>query len=612
MTRFETRFFLRLRAAARTDMETVRGCVTALASAVLIALQWPAFHLLPAHAGAGVATPPAPGIGSVPPLAAVPPPIGRVTLPLPATAQGFAAIGFLQNSSVGYDECPELQGSHSRWGGTAVVNGLSIIIPCNTILQMPAAAFTWADLFKAQDSTSNATTADTPPVPLTLPRPGSTIPAGGFRYPSTEVTIIGNVVSGRHIAGLVFISQQAMNTGVGYITGFDYANSVIFISGPPGTNRNARLQLNDVLGRFGNKNSPDRRFIVDDENPTIRAATGYLMCVPRWDPATKPDPLCPMRNRPLTASKCRNFAVAGVTLPSAVDLPPPAAGQVYCSSFVMGPPDVAARSTNLPLSTEQAPFVIGDYIRYSGTLLQGDGSVPDTISVHTIDANIGIYTEPDTLPSYMMITSATISADAPLIFNGVLQEAPDRLVLDAMTTDVKSVVDIYLVDLDPVSGAESQRWITPRSMTGGAGSVGSNGAVIDGGITTQFTGPVPGRVRIRAGRATPRILFSPTRYLRIVARSLCDPQTINARMLPHPLSQAQRAAGQPLAAVSCIGRLVAANRIKSGQFLAPTMKFIFPEALFPGDPVVPNNFWDYGFLVNGEGPNTGPLKPTPW
>ena len=600
--------------ADRIAVEAVRARILTFGTVFLILLLWNINSADRAHAGAGVATPPAPGIGSVPPLAAHAPPLGAVTFPLPGTAQGFTVVGFLQDASVGYDDCPDLQGSPLRWGGSAMVNGLRITIPCNTILQMPASTFTWAELFDARSNTTNATAANTPLVPLTLPRPGTTIPAGSFRYPSTEVTIVGNVVSGRHVAGLVFISQQSLNSGVGYITDFDYANSVIYISSAPGTGRVVRLQLNDTRGRFGNKNSPDRRFNVDDENATIRAATGYPMCVPRSDPATKADPLCPMRNRPLVAPKCRDFAAAGVTLSSGVDLSPPVSGQIYCTSFVMGPPEEAARTTNLPLSTEQAPFVVGDYIVYSGTLLQGNGSRPDTISVHTIDANVGIYTQPDTLPSYMMITGATVSAESPRVFNGILQEAPDRLVLEAMTTDVNSVVDIYFVDLDPVLGGESLRWITPRTMTGGAGTLSRSGAIIDGGITTQFTGPVPGRVRIRAGKATPGIMFSPTRYLRIVARSLCDPENINAKVLPHPLSQApdQATVGQPRATVPCVEQLIAANSFKTGQFLAPTTNFIFPEAIIPGDPTAANDFWDYGFLVNGEGPGTGPLKPTPW
>jgi hypothetical protein len=52
-------------------------------------------------------------------------------------------------------------------------------------------------------------------------------------------------------------------------------------------------------GRFSNGQSPDNRFSVDQDNPTVHAATGYPMCIPRTDPTVKDDPLCPQKNRPL-------------------------------------------------------------------------------------------------------------------------------------------------------------------------------------------------------------------------------------------------------------------------------------------------------------------------
>jgi hypothetical protein len=41
---------------------------------------------------------------------------------------------------------------------------------------------------------------------------------------------------------------------------------------------------------IGRAQSPDARFSVDDQNPTVHAGTGYPMCVPRTDPATADDP----------------------------------------------------------------------------------------------------------------------------------------------------------------------------------------------------------------------------------------------------------------------------------------------------------------------------------
>ena len=205
------------------------------------------------------------------------------------------------------------------------------------------------------------------------------------------------------------------------------------------------------------------------------------------------------------------------------------------------------------------------------------------------------------MPSYIAIEAVSLSAETPRqSFTGVPQEPTSRLVLEAMTTDVLSVVDAYFVDLDPKTGKEQQRWVTPRSMTGGLGTIDPP---IDGGITTQFTGPVPGRVRLQAGRTGPGILFSPTRNIRVVSRTLCDPANINSQ-LPK--------VGSPSEIVPCLLRMEVANGLHAGQFAAPVFDFIFPEALIPGDPAVPNNFWSFGFLANGEGRSVGPLTPRPW
>ena len=379
---------------------------------------------LTAIAAGVVAVPPAPGLGSVPALSAPAPAIGEVTFSAPLDdIKAFTAIGFLQKATVSDTDCPGLPAS--QWGGSAIVNGLTTVIPCNTTLQMPAATFTWTDLFDA----SKVETTLAQPATLELPASGPPDAGRAFNFPSTEVNITGNIVAGRYIAGLVFISQQSLNTGAGYITGFDYENGVIFVGGRAGDPAQTRLQLNDARGRFSKGQSADTRFNADDENPTIRASTGYPMCVPRTDPSRADDPLCPKRNRPL-APACRNFAAAGTALPSRQDLPRPAAGQIYCTSFVMGDP--AKAGTTAPLSTQQAPFQIGDLILYSGTLLRGDGKGPgasDTISVHTIEANVGIFTEPGTLPVYLAITNASISAEAPRFFNNIPQEVPNRLVL---------------------------------------------------------------------------------------------------------------------------------------------------------------------------------------
>ena len=472
----------------------------------------------------------------------IPPPLSVPNVA--PTTHGFAITGFLQDATVSdggpgspASDCRDL--SPIQQGGTATVNGLKIVIPCNTTLQMPAATFTWAEILDKSRF----------PVSISLSGNNSAGTSGPskFRYPSNEITIVGNIVGGRYIAGLVYIAQEKLNLGLGYITGFDYSTGAIIIDG------RARLLLNDPAigapiqgGRFGLGQSPDGRFNVDNQNPTIKTVTGYPLCVPRVDPNVADDPRCPKKNRPLASAGCRNFRAAGVVLPTGAELSAPTG--VFCSAFVMKAPPGTPTTTTLrsvdiatltePDAREQAPLQIGDFINYSGTLLLDDRSGPggsDTISVHTIEANIGIFTHPGTLPVYLGLSEFGVSADAPGAINGIPQEPQNRIFVVGSVTDVLSVVDIYLVDLDPVNGKESQRWITPASMTGGVGGVGSTGVYVDGGITTQRDGAQPGRVRLRATRANPGILVSPTRYIRFAIPSI-------SMEMPHSWGQKRRQA----------------------------------------------------------------------
>ena len=580
-----------------------------------------------ANANAGTAVPPFPGRGTLPLLSTPAPDLPAVSFDAaaPSDVHGFTAIGFIQNATVSGVDCPTLP--PSQWGGTAVIDSITITIPCNMIVQMPAATFTWADLLNP----SSFGSIQAPPASLTL---ASTQSTPQFSFPSTEMHVDGNVVAGRHIAGLVFISQQSLNSGTGYITGFDYENAVVFVSNTRGGASTARLQINDPkitdpadpafgTGRYSAGISPDTRFAVDQQNPTIHAITGYPMCVPRTHPAASNDPRCPQKNRPLAnvPFNCRNFGSAGVALPTLREMAPPTAAQKYCSNFVMKAPPGTPQSQTVPAAyiatasepdaRQQAPLEIGDLITWSGTLLKGDHQGPggtDTISVHTIDANVGIFTQPGTLPVYLVLGEFKISAESPLVFGAAIPQEPlDRLVVEGSVTDVTSIVDAYLVDIDPApetGGGQSQRWVTPASMTSGVGGFTTTGDFIDGGITTQFTGLTPGRIRMRANKSVPGILRSPTRSLRIVARSLCDPININAA--------APLAGASPVQNVPCLHRAPAANGLYTGQYSAPFFSFIFPEAVVPGDNRVPYDLWNYGFIVLGEGPGTGPLIPHPW
>lgn len=534
-----------------------------------------------AQARGGTAKPPTKGV--VAPFV-TPTLIDPVFSVNPLLIHGFDVTGFIQDATLSQDNasCPTVLDAR-YYGGTVTVNGNKIIVPCNTIIQMPANTLTWADFIDG----------------------GVSLALNASPYPSFEINVVGNSVGNRQVAGLIYVSQQSLNGGSGFITRIDYATGNIEVNNGDPANPTV-LQINDPNGRFGRAQSPDPRFSVDDANPTIHAGTGYPLCVPRTDPAVADDPLCPQKNRP--APPCRLFSNAGVAPPVSGELSPPAPGQAYCSQYVMkaapGTPGVLAANIagpNDPDVRQQVPFEVGDFIAWSGTLFKSPGGGADFISVHTIEANLGIYTQPGTQPSYLSIGEFGVGTADPLAtaVNGAPQETQDRIFLEASTTDVKTPVDIYMVDIDPLTGAERNRWVSPWELTGECNPTLTLAATcygVSGGITTQNTGPQPQRARVRATKAPTGLLSQPTRTLRVMVRSRCVPTAT---------------ADQP-ALDACIANTpLVANGLKSGMYLAPVFEYIFPENVKPGDPIVPNDFWHLPFLRNGEGPN-GPLQPTPW
>ncbi|MEP7191323.1 MAG: fibronectin type III domain-containing protein, partial [Actinomycetota bacterium] len=543
-------------------------------------------------------------------------PFVTATLPDPvisaadaALIHGFDDTGFIQSATVDASNanCPNTT-DPDRFGGTLTLNNGPIVIPCNSVIQLPANTMTWADFIHNGPST-----------------------ALGSGYPSFEMHAIGNIVGDKRIAGLLYTSQQSLNTSTGVITGIDYATGDLKVdTGDPAAP--AIVQINDPNGRFGRAQTPDGRFSVDDANPTIHAATGYPMCVPRTDPtaAGGDDPLCPQANRPnlvpvtvngasvpAAANGCRNFSVAGIAPPVSGELTRPAAGQAYCSQYVMD--SVAARAAGDPDPRQQAPFEVGDSITFSGTLIPATATAAGYTSAHTVEANVGIYTMPGTQPSYLAIGEFGVGTADPnaLSINGFATETQDRIFLESETTDVKTAVDIYMLDVNPLTGTVRNRWATPFEMTGEQnGPVQADGLTpIGGGITTQNAGPQPQRARLRATKAPVGLLSQPTRSIRVAVRSLCPPQA--------PVNDA---AGNPVltALDTCLNKNDATNQVanglEAGQYFAPTFEFIFPENVKTGDTLVPFDFWHLPFLRYGEGsatqsaigPAVGPLEPTPW
>ena len=516
-------------------------------------------------------------------------------LPPPVVPPQFDLTGFIQEATLDTTGSICNASDPRLAGGSVKVNGISVIVPCNTILQMPAATLTWQELFSLAPrdiglpvdgngvpTQTGLAQKDTVSIPL------ATAYSSG-PLPSYEIHVQGNVVDGKYIAGLIFISQQELNLGQGTITAIDYNNGELQIATKGPTPGIARVRINDPIGRYGlSHGAPssgaaliepgyDIRFSIDEDSPTIHSATGYPMCIPRSDPFNDADdPLCPQANRPRSPD-C-------LSLPSPFpSFTMPAVGQ-YCTSFMMPPPSRNPCTsgngfTCLPDPTQQAPFEVGDTIDFLGTLKHDErGSY---ISAHTVANRIGIYTSPGAMPAYITI-EALIQGTAPLPMPNLPQESTSLIKVEGFTTDPTSLVDIYAVDVDPQNGAISDRLLGTANPSGP---------------------PVIGRFRFvpSAGAFLPA-----TREVRVVSRTLCADTFFNCRLdNAVPVSQ------------------LPANGLLAGQYHAPIFEFIFAENIILGDARVPANLQDLAFLYCGSGPlgtptagDSGPLvgqlDPAPW
>jgi hypothetical protein len=460
-------------------------------------------------------------------------------------------------------------------GGTLLVNGQLVIVPRNTEVVFPAAFITWQQVFQLAPPPYGPTQtglamSDTPPP-----------------FVPYEVHVIGNRVvtpgggSDRYIAGLVFIAQQSLNAGAGYINFIDYTTGefrVGGIIGDPTTGQ--RVLINDPIGRFGRASSPDTRFTIDEENPNIRSETGYPFCMPRVDPAVADDPLCPQKNRPIDATT-GTFAQI-FTMPAVPD----------CTSATAGPDPCL-----------MAPLEVGDFVTYSGTLMKDGpqpsagpnpaitvGGAPPAVTLNTsyisawsVTANVGIFTTPGTNPVYVATDVALLGTGGTTVAGAA--EATVRTRFEGFTTDpfhfpfadpacqdpafakaagVRcSIVDLYGIDVNACTGDASERpW----------------GAIdVDQGPPT---GAVPGRWRFRPPSKTVPLtgasgIFDP------------PPQQMRAKLRGAQV-------------------VLTKNGLFAGQYTAPIGEYLFPENAGTGKPVVPNNFESFPFLAQGLGPLDGP------
>jgi hypothetical protein len=122
------------------------------------------------------------------------------------------------------------------------VNGFNIKVPKNLIAQFPVA---WVPFKQMCDA------------------------GGALGY---EVSVAGNIINGEAVAAQVGVSSQFMLTGAqGYIEEVNIPNAYLKIRGGP------IVKLNDPNAVFSKGLKQRELFLVDDENPSVTAFSGFPM-----------------------------------------------------------------------------------------------------------------------------------------------------------------------------------------------------------------------------------------------------------------------------------------------------------------------------------------------
>jgi hypothetical protein len=492
--------------------------------------------------------------------------------PFNPTSTQFDMTGFIQNATL---DAAGVTGDELA-GGTITVNNQLINVPRNTVLQMPAAALTWMEVF-AYAPAPYGIPGITPGATGTVPTTGMSMSDGpwvGVPVPlaTYEVHVQGNRVGDTYIAGLIFLAQHSLQSGQGFINWIDYTTGIFEVGGQIGVSgTGARVKINDPQGRFGRAWTPDRRFTIDENNPTVRSETAYPMCIPASDPASaSPDANCPQKNRPAP----------------------------NLTTFEINMPTVAQAIAN-PLGPDprlMAPFEIGDFVTYSGILVADPAPLTTTyIAAYQVIGNVGLFTAPGDDPSYVAIDVGLIGTGGTTT---ALTEAAARTRFEGFTTDPSRNIFLWGIDVDPCSGAQ-----IPRAW----GSIDvDQGAAAGGAVKGRWRFRPPNKVLTMPPSGSFLAKWptngqywqaGPTREVRAV-RSNLDLSANN---------------GDGLLAVPPAN----ANGLFAGLYQAPIFEFIFAENAGTGNPIVANNFQDMSFLAYGSGPwetSNGPIvgQLSPW
>jgi hypothetical protein len=453
---------------------------------------------------------------------------------------------------------PPLPDQCKTTGGWIEINNEVIRIPSSVVVIFPNTLLTWEEAFELNPNTHQTDTVFQTGLAM----------SDTVRFPGTyQAHVQGNIVNGQYIAGIVFMSQDPANQIMGFIEKFDYAHGVMYVNGN-------RIQVNDppitftvsdqfgqpipdangnptvlTKGRYSAGQSADPRFAVDQNNTTVRAQTGYPMCIPSvspyadgsdgsegpslalLNPESLQDPQCPEKNRPRD----------------------PVFTNMLKDIFTMNVPGDGPTADN-PIPQDpflEVPFEVGDFVMVIGTL-EIDSAGPFMTATQVLNTSVGAYTFPGVDPAYPVIEvviQGTGGVPAPFF----PQEAGVRTRVEGFTTDPLRTIDVSAIDIDCNGNLTFREpsWTSGFPVEPGPPGIG-----------------VKGRWRMRF------------------------PQGGN--FLPAVENVGARVSG------STPGKTK--NGLTYSEYQLPSGEFILPENQVPGSPPPAGNFSDIQYLDNGLGP----------
>ncbi len=531
----------------------------------------------------------------------------QAQMPIPNSTQ-FDITGFLQEATLNPSATDPLT------GGTLKVNGHFVVVPKDTIVILSANALTWQELFSQAPSPYGLTTA------IGIPQSGLAMNDTPRPMSTYEVQVVGNIINtptaNLYVAGLIYISQEGLNTGAGFINYINYSLAEMRVGGRIGDpNTGTRVRINDPIGRFGRPQSPDPRWTVDPDNPTIVAGTGYPMGLPNvlTDPnlGGADDPLRPLKNRPKDTNPVS-----------------PTFG-LFLTTFTF-PANIGCAAKTGPDPCLEAPFEEGDFISFSGILVH-DGlnptaepptGYPNTtyISAFAINDNAALYTTPGTDPAYVSMEVFILEAGGTPALVG---EIGKRTRFEGFSTDVSRNVHLFGLDVDPATGTVKDRDYGSIDVDCGLLPAAGGEATCTNRISgnaqkgrwrfrppgTVLTGPgeiAPGTVSKANKNAMLTAFLPPTREVRAaISTGEAQSCSVNASTGITVCNQNYTLAPQN----------VTPNGIIADQYHAPILEYILPENRV-GAPMIANNFETFSFLWNGgytstQGTLGGELNPFP-